>query len=187
MNRRGIFVAVAISLGGTAFAYQEIVDNGGFETGRLDPWVPVNFYISGNSHSGSYGVYYYEISKEDPTELEAAVRQELGRTYYPEEVVSAELWFYFDPGSDRLGGVEFRLGRNYEARACYELERGWNEVEYNLNNVKAAFNYVFVYSFILMGWPPGMYNAVGVDDVSVLVSPTGIRATSLGRVKALCR
>ena len=58
-------------------------------------------------------------------------------------------------------------------------------MEFPLSKLQAPFDFIRVEISIYSRYP-AEYRG-GLDDVSVLVVPTGVDATSLGRVKAIYR
>jgi hypothetical protein len=172
-----IFLGVAAN----AFGYREAVVNGGFETGRIAPWFTDKFVISlrGYGHTGYYCAGYGEYSAN----TSASLWQYLGTTIYPEDVKKAVLWALIDGRNWRCGDLYFNLGSNFHDAS---LQNGvWTFVEFPFSKITTPFAYLLIKTQHYNITPDYVWGCV--DDVSLLISPTAVRGTSLGRVKALYR
>jgi|GEM_PF-3368162 len=174
-------VLIFIGVGTNAFGYREAVVNGGFETGRIAPWSTDKFVISlrGFSHTGYYCASYGEIG----TYTRASLQQDLGAAIYPEDVKKAFLWALIDGHNWRCGELYFNLGNNWHR--VYLQNGVWTFVEFPLNKIGTRFCYLQIIAQNHNIEPDHVWGCV--DDVSLLISPTAVRGTSLGRVKALYR
>jgi len=198
---RWYFLILALTFVAQAAATEEeIVVNGGFETGQLQPWTTDEFIMSSGAggHSGNYDVYM--ASWGDPPSIDGYIRQDLGRTYYAYEVKSASFWIYPDFLA-RYGGrypcqTDFRiyLGDNNEYDVPPLPDTGWGwiiqwyKINVPLSEIQYPFDYVYIWVHVHMttGTPP--YNLyAALDDVSVTISHTGVTPASWGRVKATFR
>jgi len=194
MNKiTGYFVALLVCAGAAA-ASEEIVQNGGFETGALPPWTAYNFKVgSGGSpgpHSGTYaaGMGYYGYIYEP---LTGYTRQDFGKTYSPAEVKSADFWIWPDPRSYGNRAVvtsyEVKLGANNTFGGSPPGGH-WYHVVLPTSGIQYPFDYIniSVTVYITAELPP--YNMqAGLDDISVLISPSGVSPASFGRIKTLFR
>jgi len=186
-----------------ARAETDAVQNGGFEDGVLYPWTVDTFhlgYAPGAGHTGDYVVSMGIFQSQTQYILEGWIRQTLDRTYYPDEVRSANFWIYPDFDSLRDGDrgpcfteFSFRLGENeYGTTPGPGTGWGWLEQWYEimmpLGSITTPFNYVYIWVKVhAYGAPPPYNLEAALDDISVTVTGTGVSPTSLGRVKALLR
>ncbi len=169
-----------------AFAAEELIVNAGFETGKLAPWTSEKFKImyggcTGRYHAGFY-LYYTGF-------FEGTVSQELGEVIYPAEVEKVSLWAYGgtieEEGNHEPAEIRIDLGTNYHYGELYFYYSFWEYLEFPLSKLQVPFDFIRVKIF-MSSRHPALYRG-GLDDVSVLVEPTGVDATSLGRVKAIYR
>ncbi len=173
-------LALAAFFSAAAFASSEVVVNGGFETGELGPWVTDDYEVAGGAHSGRFCA----VTTSTVYWLYAPIRQDLNNTFYPEEVINAKFWL-FNFGSGIMS-FEFYLGDNF-----YDDEitfTGWGLITFPSVRLRFPFNYAKIIILIAdySGSPP-YYLEGRLDDVSILITPTAVRPTSLGRVKAIYR
>jgi len=169
-----------------ALAAEELIVNAGFETGELAPWTSETFKIMYGGRTGRYHAgFYLDWIKS----FEGTVEQDLGRTVYPAEVRKVSLWAYGgtieEEGNHEPAEIRIDLGTNRHYGDLYFYYCFWEYVEFPLSKLQAPFDFIRVEISIYSGYP-AVYRG-GLDDVSVLVVPTGVDATSLGRVKAIYR
>jgi len=196
MNKIMVYVVAMLVCAGAAAAYEEIVQNGGFETGALPPWTAYNFKVgSGGSpgpHSGAYaaGMGYYGYIYEP---LTGYVRQNLGKTYYPDEVTYAGFWIL--PDRKSVGGTravvtlyEVNLGDDNYFAGYPPWGYWWHEIVLPTANIHYPFDYINISVTVYISSEPPPYNMeAGLDDISVLISPSGVSPASFGRIKTLFR
>jgi hypothetical protein len=176
--------AVAVTAG--AGWAEELVVNGGFETGAFAPWVTDKATILDWGHSGDYcaGYFYRESSMETVT-----LRQDLARTVYPDEVARAELWAYGPPSYIFLAGATFKfyLGPSNMVTNSYIHDK-WMKLSFQPGQITAPFNYIYITIEMWDFGEPPEYLQGNIDDISVtVISPTGVAPASLGRIKTLFR
>jgi len=200
MLRCYVLILALTLAAGAAATEEEIVVNGGFETGQLTPWVAEKFVVgSGWSHSGNYAAAMAGGGYEE-FEIEGYIKQSLQRTYYPGEVTKAFFWIYPDFNARGNGRgpcwtfYEFRLG-DYN---IYDVpppewpnwwDPKWYKIEMPLSNITAPFNYIYIWVKVeaQSGALPPYWLSADLDDISVTISSSAISNTSLGRVKAFFR
>ncbi len=181
MKKSLTLLCIFLGVAANAFGYREAVVNGGFETGRIAPWFTDKFVISlrGYGHTGYYCASYGEYGANTT----ASLWQDLGTTIYPEDVKKAFLWALIDGRNISAADLFFSLGNNWHE---VFLQNGvWTFVEFPLNKIGTRFEVLQIITRHY-NYPPD-YVWGCVDDVSLLISPTAVRGTSLGRVKALYR
>ncbi len=199
-NLTKIAIAVALISGVTAYGAAEVVVNGGFETGQLAPWVTDKFIVA--EWASRTGIYGASASSGGVCPLYAYLQQDLGTTIYPAEVIKAESWgdgwASPEPGDNKFSYIfgndypnadvtlAMRLGGNEEFDVSREeLNGSWFRCEYPLTYIKNPFDSIFVRIVVSERDRYHLWGAV--DDVSILITMTGVEPTSLGRVKAVYR
>ncbi|NIT35128.1 MAG: hypothetical protein GTN49_01290 [candidate division Zixibacteria bacterium] len=181
MKKSLTLLSIFLGVAANAFGYREAVVNGRFETGRIAPWSTDKFVISlrGHGHTGYYCAGYGEVSAYTT----ASLRQDLGTNIYPEDVKKAVLWGLIDGRNWRAGDLIFNLGTN--SHDVFLQNGVWTFVEFPLSKIGTRFAYLRIRTQHYNITPDYVWGCV--DDVSLLISPTAVRGTSLGRVKALYR
>lgn len=169
-----------------AFAAEELIVNAGFETGKFAPWTSERFKIMYGGRTGRYHGGFY---LDGLGFIKGTVSQELGEVIYPAEVEKVSLWAYGgtieEEGNHEPAEIRIDLGTNRHYGDLYFYYCFWEYVEFPLSKLQAPFDFIRVEISIYSRYP-AEYRG-GLDDVSVLVVPTGVDATSLGRVKAIYR
>ncbi len=175
-----VIISFTLVLGANAYGAMEVIVNGGFETGGLAPWQTSFGKFSVTEDYSHTGRYVACLNYYDPLggSVMDTLSQELPFSVSPEEVVSISLY------AECLSGEIYlwiRPGLNQSI--CYEFENGaWFYLDYPKYFLTNPFQNINITTqiYTVDHWVFG-----AVDDISILVTLTGVEPTSLGRVKAL--
>jgi len=83
---------------------------------------------------------------------------------------------------------EFRLGDNVYSVPPPWWEHPWQKIEFPINQIQYPFNYIYVWVKVgIIAEPPPYNMEAGLDDISVLISPSAVSPASFGRIKTFFR
>ncbi|MGD8717855.1 MAG: hypothetical protein PVH29_03435 [Candidatus Zixiibacteriota bacterium] len=159
MKKRIMITIIVLAAGfaaGAAYAADNVVENGDFESGNASPWVTTNMGISADgARTGSYGAYFYELISGDSCgrpgapgfDAEQAVwgeiTQNFGREITAGAVTRVGMWVYYLPDTEgnpwfltvSLGSNEILLSSERG-----ELVKGWNYVTFPAEKITRPFS-----------------------------------------------
>jgi hypothetical protein len=182
-----LFSIIVAAVWVQASVAEEVLKNTSFETGELAPWTAEKFGIMYGGHSGRYHAGIFTHAEQS---ISARLRQNLGRTIYPQEIEKVALWAYggtiSKEGEHGNAEIAVHLGpNNRHDQYLFFYYYPWEYVEFPFLGVNESFDYIYIRL-----WIPSNRGATargGVDDVSIRLRPTFVEATSFGRIKALYR
>jgi hypothetical protein len=144
----------------TAYAAENIVENGDFETGDSLPWGFTNMVLSAEgARNGNYGAYFYEVISGDSRgglnastfDAEQAVWGELEQTFTREiradDVTHVGMWVYYLPDTEgNPWYLVVSLGLNELSLSSErgELVKGWNYVSFPVRSITKPFTGIYV-------------------------------------------
>lgn len=182
-----IIIVAALAAAGAAFAGEEIVVNGGFETGELSPWyndnVPPYDPFEVKPEYACHGNYGAGIRKF-ANEVQGCIVQYFQRTIYPSEVEGGGVNIGFWHNAYWTSGVVgIYLGGN-SAGGGYLEHNGWKYYPYIKENIWQPFDCIWIW-FVAIEYGNPYWIGMYVDDVSLVLKATAAEPTSLGKVKAM--
>jgi hypothetical protein len=165
------FLSILLLLPFIVYADAELLVNGGFETGSLDPWYTDNWTIStSNPHSGTYCVYdmYNHYIRQDFSPIDVSL------------VVSITFW-YRQPTPFIFAFDLFYGASDYDENIYYPSTGDW--ISYDITSyLRSSGNLT---GLRLWGYSGGGDQTTYLDDASILIDNTSVQSTSLGNIKAL--
>jgi hypothetical protein len=147
-----------LALAAAAPGAEEVVANGGFESGGVAPWEATNMWAAAEgAHSGAYGAYFFARIECDGFArgggadagqvVWGELGQDLGREIQAGEVRGVDFWVYYAPdGEGNPWGLDAALGPNEYlwSSSRGELRKGWNHVWIPVERVTRPFSFVYI-------------------------------------------